>query len=70
MMSDQSPTPTVHHFPRYQPPANAQGIPVADAKTTSYLMKAIRVVGRMRTPRRGLQAPQTVRIKHRRPKFY
>lgn len=69
-MSEQAQSPIIHHFPRYQAPTNTTGIPVADQRTTGLLMKAMRVVGRMRSPRKGLQAPQTVRIKHRKPKFY
>jgi hypothetical protein len=71
-MPDDQPPPSL---PQYSPP-NPKGLVMADRKQSSFLMKAIRVLGKMAKPRtkirgKSLQANQYVRIgRKKKPKFY
>lgn len=67
-MSDDA----IPHFPIHAPP---QGIPVAHPAQAKLLMKAIKVLGKVSgrpkgRSRRGIQAPDTVRIRHKKPRFW
>lgn len=61
-------------FPHYSQPVNPKGILPADVAQSKLLFKAIRTfskVSRARIrSRRGLTAPDTVAIRHKKPKFY
>jgi len=67
------PAPIIPSFPVHQPP---RGIPIAHPKQQGILTK---VLGRMlrprprtnsRGPKKGLAAPQTVKLKHKKIKYW
>lgn len=63
------PTP---NFPEYHTPIpNPKGVRVTDTTQSKLLMRAIKVVGKIRMPRKkGLISRDQVKIKHRTPKFW
>jgi len=64
-VSDETPP----SFPSYQPPA---GIPIADRKQAGPLQKMISKMFKPKMQRRGkaLHSNQSVKINHRKVKFY
>lgn len=65
-------TSTAPNFPHHAPP---QGLPVAHPTQAKVLFKAIKVLGRVNARpkarnRHGIQAPDTVRIRRKKPRFW